>query len=147
MADRQIGRGVLYALATITIDKGDVGYCLLKTWRIAHNASVDRIKLQTGQTGIIIGNDEALEISVDYIPSGATRALAAANARLPVVPSGCTIAGAPELFIGNFGANCLNSALWIYEGGGTINGVDDSHWTASFVLRRYEAITNTTAIV
>ncbi len=154
--DVQIGAGHIYALATILVAisstqfAGVIAYLSpnLKTLRATHSGTIDRIKNQAGVTSSIIGNDDMLECAFDFIPEGATRALARSSAALPKIPSAVTISGAPVIPMGPF-ADALNTAglqPWIYEGNGTINGTDDLHWTGTFTLHRYQGITSTTII-
>jgi hypothetical protein len=79
--------------------------------------------------------------------------LAVASAELPDAPSTITIAGAPIIKVGPWddafntnGSGSFGATPWIYEGGGRINGIDDSHWTMNLVLHRYQGINSVTII-
>lgn len=147
MADSQIGSGHIFALASIVLNMGSFlpGYISpnMQGLNVTHNAETDEIKNQAGVTSSIIGNNDSIEGSFDFIPEGTSRANAKISAGLPTVPAAIIISGAPVIQIGPFDDG-LNSPggtpPWIYRGGGRINGSVTGAWTLTFTLRRYIGI-------
>lgn len=107
------------------------------------------IKSQAGEVeGKIFVQDDIIELTIDFIPQAGTIANARKSAGLPVKGSRVEISGLPVIVLGAF-ADALNATTnqpWFYEGGGTINGVNDDKWTMTLPLRRYKGITADTAI-
>lgn len=151
----QIGQGHVYGLASIVLNFGAFivasGYIMpnMQSLGITQNATVDRIKNNSGVTSSIIGSDENIECSFDFVPEGASQALAATSATLPVVPAAIRITGAPQITWGAFN-DVINSDIgtppWIYEGGGRLSGFNDKHWMLTFILHRYLGITTTSLV-
>jgi len=143
----QVGTGHIYGLATLVIAIGSInGYVSpnVTTAKATHSGDVDRIKSDAIIKGLISSGDEKIEMAFDFIPEHPT-SISGANlsAALPVILSFVTISNMPVIPIGSF-ADGYNSTLWLYEGGGSIHGVSDKHWTASFTLHRYLGITSAT---
>ncbi len=149
----QIGAGHVYGLAggTIVIKQPDgttlSGYVSpnLKTLRSGHESEVDRIKNQGGEIASLILKGEFFSCEFSVIPEGTTIANAKASATLPALGSSATISGLPVIAQGS-ASDILNSALWIYQGGGSLNGDSENHWTMTLPLFRYPGITTVTAI-
>lgn len=156
----QQGKGHVYGLTdqastpvagTITFKNPDgtslSGYISpnLQTLRLTHSGDVDEIKDQNGEIVAIITRGERLECEFNFIPEGSSKANARASGQMPQLGSSATIANLPIIVTGSL-SDSFNAANWFYVGGGTLNGNSDSHWTATFTLRRYPGITTTTAI-
>jgi hypothetical protein len=142
-----IGKGyieTLYAASVIiqTPAGADInGYATpnLRSLKLTHSATVDRIPGPDGLIRGIIGNNEFVECAWDYIPEGGSHTAAKISAQLPTVPSAIVVSGLPVIIIGPF-ADVFNG-VWIYEGGGSLSADSESKWMASFTLRRYPLIT------
>ena len=149
----QIGAGHIYGLTGGTIVlKGPDGTTIsgyvspnLKTLRSTHVGEKDRIKGQNGEYNSIILKGEMFECEFNFIPEGATIANSKSSATLPPLGSSATLSGLPVIAQGS-ASDVFNSATWIYEGGGTLNGDSENHWTATLPLCRYPGITTVTAI-
>ena len=121
--------------------------------KLRHMGTVEKIKNSVGHYTSIISSGEFLECEFEFIPEGAsTVADALKSARLPALLSGVFIERAPQIAMGSF-SNAINvggaepdNAPWFYEGDGSINGANDTKWTATMTLRRYPKITSGKAI-
>ncbi len=147
----QIGQRHIYGLATLTIAIGTIsGYISpnVQTIKGTHTGDVDKIKNAQGAiSSLLSSGDEKFECAFDFIPSNPTLAnIANPSAALPIILSFVTITGIEPIHVGAFGDDAFNSALWIYEGGGSIHGENAKHWTASFTLHRYLNITAPTVV-
>ncbi len=147
----QVGHRHIYGLATLTIAIGSIsGYISpnVQTIKGTHTGDVDRIKNAAGAiVSLLSSGDEKFECAFDFIPANPTLTNGAEiSAALPIVLSFVTISGLQAIPVGAFGADAFNSALWIYEGGGSIHGENAKHWTASFTLHRYLNITAATVV-
>ncbi len=156
----QLAKGHIYSLsgAALTADSGNwatmtASYVSpnLQSLRVTHNAEVDRIRGQTGRYQSLIGDAEMLECEFTVIPEGATIANAKTSATLPQVLECFAITGLPVIAMGEF-ADALNvgaapnNSVWVYEGGGSINGTNTEKWTMTLPLKRYKDITAGTKI-
>jgi hypothetical protein len=149
----QVGKGHIYGLTGAAIGIASLaGYVSpnLQSLRIAHNTGDHKeIKDQSGEvSGKIFVPDDIIELTIDFIPEGATLAAAKLSAGLPSAGAVVTITGLAVIAIGSF-ADALNASStnpWFYEGGGSINGVNDDKWSMTLPLRRYKGITSGTAI-
>jgi hypothetical protein len=125
----------------------------LQSGSLSHSVEVDKIKSTTGEFTGLIHHGEALSCTFDCIPEGSvldvgTFAGPVLSARLPAVGGNVVITGLPILAAGSFAdafnVNTAGSApetsRWIYEGGGSIKGSSDSHWTMTLPLMRYPGI-------
>ena len=160
-----VGGGLLYGLFSCSLVMNDSvagasikvsGYITPQATgaRLVHAASVTRIKNSGGFTSTIVGGDEQLECAFDFIPHGSSFSFARESAELPGIPCAVKISGLPILRIGPWSdalnydgagqATGLTNTPWIYEGGATLSGTSDSHWTGSFTLHRYQGITTST---
>src|SRR4029077_13127266 len=105
--DIQVGAGHIYRLATIIIALHSPfppygvlsapGYIMpdLKSLKLSHSGTIDRIKNQAGAVSPIIGNDDILSCGFDFIPEASSRALAAVSAMLPALATPVDITGCP----------------------------------------------------
>jgi hypothetical protein len=143
----QLGTGHIHSLTGAAVSCSLSGYVSpnLQSLRAVHNADVDRIKGQSGKTTGAIYEDDTFECTFEFIPEGTTVANAKLSAGLPAAGTGFTLSGLAVVTMGGT-ADIFNSALWIYEGGGQLNGAADGKWTATLPLRRYPQITSLTAI-
>jgi len=153
----QIGKGHIHGFGTAAFGCSTLsGYVSpkMETLRLTHTGEIDKIKaLSGGNTEAMISSDEKLECTFDVLPSGATFAESLEAAGLPALLAAFTITGLQIIEVGSW-VNALNTNgagvsanLWIYEGGGTINGFIDQKWTLSLPLHRYVGIATVTVIV
>lgn len=142
-----IGKGYIHSLSGGTITC--TGYLSpqgnAQGISLDHSADVDEIKSQAGVTSGLILNNDILSCTIELVPEGSTLANAVDSADLPPAGTGVTLASFPVIKMGGF-ADSINSAAWVYVGGGRINGAADGKWTMTLPLRRYTGITSTTAI-
>jgi hypothetical protein len=117
---------------------------------LKHNGTVDRIVGQTGEITSLIAHGEHLEVTLDFIPEGATLAAAKAGAAIPPGVYGAKITGLPIIIMGSF-SDALNTdggstQPWFYEFDGTISGAAEGKWTGKITLHRYPSITSAAVI-
>lgn len=125
-----------------------------------HSLESTKIKGTSGEYVGIILHGEMIECTFDFIPEGTSISIdptvagsPSKSAIFPVVGGSVSITGLPVVAAGSY-SDALNTGttlspgtnLWIYEGGGTIKGSSDSHWTGSITLKRYPGITSAVAI-
>lgn len=124
----------------------------LQSLRLVHNAEIDKVKGQNGNTKSIASSDDFLECQFDFIPEGSSTANAKLSAGIPAALAAVVPSGLPVIKMGGW-ADALNVTSggqdanpWIYEGGAQINGLADGKWTATMTLRRYVEISSTTVL-
>ena len=117
---------------------------------LTHTMQVDKTAGQTGDTNMLVGYDEKLELSLSYICQGTTIANAKASGRLPLPLAEVKVSGADVFPVGSF-ADALNSPadaasgpLWIYEGGGTVELSATGKAIGKMTLHKYLGITGAT---
>ncbi len=139
---RQGVYGVYFAPGTITFS-GISYQALLQSYRLTHTVERREIKNGEGQTvGLLYPDDEKLEATFELIPSNATsEANALVSMGLPAPGTKATAASFHNITVGTFGADSLNNAKWIYEGGGTWNVTNDGAATMTLPLVYYKNIT------
>lgn len=153
---RQLGTGHIHTLGTVVVGCAALsGYVTpnVQSLRATHVVDADRIKSSAGIVTGVIGEDDGIECTFEVIPEGTTIAQAIADSKkaagLPTAPSAFTITGLPIIACGPFSdafnTNGTSTQPWIYEGGGSWNGVNDGKWTMTLPLRRYQGITSGTA--
>lgn len=107
---------------------------------VTHGADVQQVRNHQGEVVATIAVNENLEISVTYIPEGATVSAARANMALPLPNTKVTLANMPTVAIGSF-SNALNGDF-LYEGGATKNGDNaGGPWTVTAPLKKYAGLT------
>jgi hypothetical protein len=148
----QIGTGHIFALAGAVLTR--IGVSVqpnLKTLRVTHSGTVDKIKNQAGEFSGLIGSGEFLQCEWTYVPEGTTIANSVLSAMLPGLLTGVTISGLPIIASGPFtdalNTNGANTQPWIYEGDGSIQGFDETKWMGNVTLFRYISITSAAAII
>jgi hypothetical protein len=122
----------------------------LQTLALKGSADNQKIKGQSGSTTSIIGMDDMVECTFDFIAEGSTLAAAKTSAAAPQNLAGAAITGLPIIAFGPFtdvlNTNGGNTQPWVFEMEAQINGKLQA-WEGSITLRRYPLITSTTAIV
>lgn len=117
----------LSGAATLTIENAD----------LEHKFKMDEIKGQDGDTETLIASDPQYDVTINFMPNGATRAAAVSSAAnlIPDPLSKVTLSG--------FSVARLNGD-YNYIGGGTIKMVRDKECVMGLKLRAY--ITNRTSL-
>lgn len=149
----QLGTGHIHSLSGGALGCAALaGYVSpnLQTLRVSHSADRLAIKSQAGKTTGLIFEDDSIECTFEVIAEGTTIANAKLSAGLPPAGSGFTITGLPIIAFGGFtdalNTNGANTQPWIYEGGGSLNLVNDDKGTVTITLKRYLQITSATPI-
>lgn len=149
----QLGTGHIHSLSGGALGCASLsGYVSpnLQSLRLSHAADVEKIKGQTGKTTGIIAEDDTIECTFEFIAEGTTIANAKKAAGIPAAGAAFTITGLPIIAMGGFtdalNTDAGNTQPWIYEGGGTINGIANGKWTGTLPMKRYLQITSGTAI-
>lgn len=119
----------------------------LQSLRFAHSGQKKTSTSQGGEVTSAYYHDDALEMTVDFIPEGSavanTLAAAKLSAGTPVPGAAVVLSGLPVFAMGSF-ADALNGS-WIYEGAdGTLP--NDDKQTMSMKLWRTKGITSLTPI-
>jgi hypothetical protein len=123
----------------------------LQTLALKGSADNQKIKSQnSGDTTSIIGMDDMVELTFDFIAEGATLLAAKASASAPQNLAGAAITGLPIISFGRFtdvlNTNGTSTQPWIFEMDAQVNGKLQA-WEGSITLRRYPGITSTTSII
>lgn len=123
----------------------------IQTLALKGSADNQRIKGQSsGSTTSIIGMDDIVECTFDFIAEGTTLAAAKVSAAAPQNLASAAITGLPVIAFGAFtdvlNTNGGNTQPWIFEMDAQVNGKLQA-WEGSITLRRYPLITSGTAIV
>lgn len=115
-----------------------------------HIVQVDKTAGQDGNTSMLIGYDEKLELSLSFILAGTTIANAKLSGRLPLPLAEVKISGAAVVPIGNF-ADAFNSpadasagSRWVYEGGGSVEMSSTGKAIGKLTLHRYVSFSSAT---
>lgn len=112
----------------------------LQSGSVTQEGNVKETMNQAGQVTSFFNSDEHIQQDFEFIPESTTLALSLIAASLPTLLSAVTLSNFPVITIGSF-VDVLNSALWLYKGGGKINQVIDGPWTMSVTLHRYVNVT------
>ena len=145
-----VGIGVSANVAHGTVVGAIAGTVLMnvQNLRTKQPADVSQVKDQNGEIVAKFSSGVYYEVDIDFIPEGTTLANAVSAAAFPALLAAVTLSGFPVIISGDGTiVDLLNSALWVYEGGGQISGISDKSWTCSMTIRRYPGITNVAAIV
>ena len=119
----------------------------MESYDISHEADTDEVRNSSGEVVGHIGYNNRLTLTVNFIPAGATVAIAKLTAALPDVNGTCIISGAPVIEVGGYAdaINALTGNRWIYAGGGSIKTTQTGKATGTITLKRYTNITVTGA--
>jgi hypothetical protein len=150
-----IGKGLIVGFGTGNVAHGSVvgavaGTVLMnvQNLRTKQSADVSQVKDQNGEIVAKISSGVFYEVDIDFIPEGTTIANAVSAAAFPALLAAVTLSAFPVIVSGDGTiTDLLNSALWVYEGGGQISGVSDKNWSCTMTIRRYPGITTLTPIV
>jgi len=143
----QLGTGHIHSVSGATLACSLAGYVSpnVQSLKVSHSADRIAVKSMAGVTTGLIFNDDQLECTFEVIPEGTTIANAKLAAGIPAAGTSFTISGLAVITCGGI-ADALNG-LWIYEGGGSVNGVSDDKWTLTMPMKRYPGISSGTAII
>jgi hypothetical protein len=112
---------------------------IFQSGSLKHEADIKRLRDGKGARCTVISTDETLTLDVTAVPVGAVSASTLADAikaaTLPPALGFCTIANAPVIPMGPY-ADALNSANWMYEGGGSIEISNENEWALKFTVTR-----------
>ena len=133
MAETQVGKAKIYGLsgatavtlegaATITIESAD----------FEHKFKLDESAGQDGDCETLFGANEQYDISINFMPNGATRS-AAADSAANMIP-----APLAKVVLSGFAINRYNGD-YNYVGGATIKMVRDKECVMGIKLRAYIA--------
>lgn len=149
-----IGQGYLFGLATITSTISSLSLYTspkFETLSLTHASDFTEEMGQAGSIDALIGNSRGVICTFRFKPRGSTLTAARYGANLPQVCAGVNIVNLPVIAFGGFTdvfntSGGGNTQPWIYDGGGSIEGVNDNVWTGVMTLRRYIDITSATLI-
>ena len=130
-----------------------VGYVSpdLESYDISHEADTDEVRNSSGEVVGHIGYNNRLTLTVNFIPSGSTVAIAKLTAALPDVNGTCVITNAPIIEVGGYN-DAINApgtpgtgpgGRWIYAGGGSIKTTQTGKATGTITLKRYTGMGTT----
>lgn len=120
----------------------------MESYDISHEADTDEVRNSNGEVVGHIGYNNRLTLTVNFIPTGTTVAIAKLTAALPDVNGTCTISGAPVIEVGGYD-DSINApgtpgtgpgGRWIYAGGGSIKTTQTGKATGTITLKRYAAM-------
>ena len=145
----QLGKFQLFALEGGTLVTTLAGYVSPSMSGLqVSDESPSHIELKDSG-GLVVGMiyilDDIVKCTFTLEPRGTSAANAKLAAGLPVIGTAVTLSGLPIITICSL-TDVFNSALWIYEGGGTIDAPGDNKWTMTMPLVRRKGITSTTPI-
>jgi hypothetical protein len=137
MADVQVGKGIVYGITNngTPITMTGVATFLLSAVKAQHQFDISEVKDGTDFDAVAIGTNMHVEVDVDWVPSGATRADAAATADFPVALSKITLA--------NFAIARFNGD-YQYRGGSI--DLQNKEGKMTFKLRKYDDATQNTSL-
>lgn len=122
----------------------------LQSFQLKPSAKTDKIAGQDGYTTGLMGSDEMLEMTFDFIPEGDSKTHALASAGFPGHLASAQITGLPIIAIGPF-ADALNTngasaQPYFFEMDAQLNGKAVGYWDGTITLRRYRKITSAAPI-
>lgn len=112
----------LSGAATLTVENAD----------LEHKFKLDESKGQDGNTETLFGSDEQYDVTINFMPNGATRAAAVTSAA-NLIPSMLS-----KVVLASFAIARLNGD-YNYIGGGSIKMVRDKECVMGLKLRAYIA--------
>jgi len=130
MADTQLGTvGCVWGADTITMSGAVVTSSIKTSVDYSKDGDSKKIKDEDGDTGILVFSDETDKLSLEVIPTGASRAAAATCNIVPTRGSPITFTGATKL------SQLTGSAWFVLTGSSKL--ANDGEARVSLTLERY----------
>ena len=133
----QSGTAAIEGLGTAGTISGFATF-LLQNLDLTHKFDRKEIKDATGEDAQLSARNAFFEMTVDFIPSGASRAAA-------VTVGNVTISPLAAVTLASFEVGMVNG-VWIYVGDSKLSLKNDSPATYSLPLRRYTTNTQNTSL-
>lgn len=151
----EVGKGHVFGVpATLSLFAADSTTIIVSGWitpnlqgsGLTHSFEADEIANQAGNIESLIGGmKEKLECEFDFIPRGASIAIAKLSSSLPPPLGKCLITGAPIIVVGSwtdaFNTNGTNTQPWLYVGGSLAESAGGK-MTGKIKLVRFIGITS-----